>query len=108
MPAILLLIVLAKQSVDAYTSLQHLMQSPDFDAKLRMTHVQFMDRLSDALGGSVDLSALNLKTVVLDGLRDVSQFLLSISSNLVTGFAFQTFLSMYKTEFQAQLGERQP
>jgi predicted PurR-regulated permease PerM len=86
-PAIILVIVLAKQSVDASYSVQQLLHSPDFDQKLQATHLRFNEQVSRMFGGAVDVSGIDVRAVLMEMLRRMSEFLLSASRGLATGFA---------------------
>ena len=101
-PAILLVISLAKQSAEAYASIHNLVQSPEFDAKLQGTNVHFTDKLSELIGQDVELAAFDLKAVLLNLLNRVSQLLFATSSAIVGGFAgfvYQFFLTMVTVYF---------
>ncbi len=100
-PVLFMLIVLAKQSVDAYSGLQELLQLPAFESKLRLMEVRLRYRFSDTIGQCINLQTVNIRSVLLGFLGYVQQFLVSTSTAIVTGFTgflfnfFITLLTMY-------------
>lgn len=86
-PFCLLVILLAKESVEAYASLQAVVSSPTFESRVRWNEYLIRMRLADWLSQFAQVEAATLESWFVGAIGSVSAFLVSQSRQLLTGFA---------------------
>ena len=101
-PVLLLLILLAKESVEAYTSFQTALHTPAFEASLRARQLQLFSDASSNIGRFVGLETVDLRVMLLELLKRVSQWLVAMSAAIITsltGFLFHGFIMVVTMYF---------
>jgi predicted PurR-regulated permease PerM len=83
-PCVFLVIMLARESVNAYQQMQELLLSPQFESTVRGRWDGLVAWLFQVSGGAVDLQDVDLRTGLLEGMQGASGFLVALSSELMS------------------------
>jgi len=100
-PAVLMLMALVGDLIDAYHLVEQRILSGAWRLSLNPEHNTLLSRSVGWLGRYIDLSGLNLPSLILENLQRLSGYLVSRSSALITQFsslifdAVLVFFSMY-------------
>lgn len=100
-PLLLLAMFLAKESVEVFALLQAVLQSPNFESTLRARQLQLFSDVSNA-GRFISLDVVNLRGMLLDVVKRLSEWAVSASAALVTGltgFLFHSFIMVVTMYF---------
>lgn len=101
-PVLLLLILLAKESAEAYASFQTMLHSPNFEPSLRARQLQFFSEISSPISRFVGVETIDFRTIFLELLKRLSQWLVAMSAVIVTsltGFLFHFFIMVVTMYF---------
>lgn len=108
-PVLLLAALLAKESVEAFASFQAMLQSPEFESTLRARQLQLFSDVSSNAGRFISLDVVNLRGVLLDVLKRLSEWVVAASAALVTGLTgvlFHSFIMVVTMYFFFLDGEQ--
>jgi predicted PurR-regulated permease PerM len=109
LPAIILIVNVAQQSVDAYVSFSDALARQEQSIEQSIMSHPILPKVKKALGRLVNFEDLDLGAVVIKALESVSGFIVGQSSNLfsgLAGFAFKFVLLLVATFYFFKDGER--
>lgn len=108
-PVLFLGVLLAKEAVEAFASFQTMLQSPEFESSLRARQLQLFSDVSSNAGRFISLDVVNLRSMLLDIVKRLSEWAVAASAALVTeltGFLIHSFIMVITMYFFFVDGEQ--
>ena len=86
-PALLVMFLLGKEVVEMYESFEKAVKAGSFEFLAEWRNISWVEDLLERLAPWLDLSELNLQSIVLENLRSLSGVVLNQSTKFIVGFA---------------------
>lgn len=102
LPLILVILVIAQQSMDAYRMVSSQLNSPEFQSINDMLKHPIILKIQEMLDGYVDFERINLKNTIVSFLKYISNFLVDLSTTLfssLAGFTLHFILFLVATYY---------